>query len=70
MWKSLGHELSSSLVVLEDHNDSILSPGLKSRCESRLCKSQSLPLVAMPPGIVQGMGTPPKTKSKRFFILE
>ena len=31
---------------------------------------KTLPLVAMPPGLVQGMGTPPKTKSKRFFIME
>ena len=28
-------------MVLEDHNDSILSPGLKSTYESRLCKSQN-----------------------------
>ena len=57
-------------MVLEDHNDSILSPGLTSTCESRLRKSQNFAFGGDPPGLAQGMGTPPKTKSKRFFIME
>lgn len=63
----LSCELSSSFLVLEDHNDSILFPGLKSKCESMLCKLQNFTFGGYGTRVGPGYGHTTKDKVQKVF---